>query len=161
MSPITLVEEFSSPLPAKKLFKAFVLDADTFFPKVMPQAFQSIETLEGDGGVGSIKKITFGEGSHLKYMKHKIEEVDEEKLTYKYTVIEGDALLEKLESISYEIKMESTPDGGCKGSNTSTYYPKPGFEAKEDEIKAGKEKAKAIYKAAEAYLIANPDIYAA
>lgn len=46
------------------MFKAAVLDADTLIPKILPQAIKSVEILEGDGGAGTIKLITFGEGTH-------------------------------------------------------------------------------------------------
>jgi len=53
--------------------------------------------------------------------------------------------------------MEASPDGGCEGTNRSNYHPKPGTVISEDEIKAEKEKAMAVFKAAEAYLLANPE----
>lgn len=98
-------------------------------------------------------------GSHIKYVKHRTDALDEEKLTYSYTLIEGDDLLDKIESISYEMKFEPTPDGGCKGTNVSKYHPKPGVQINEEEVKAGKEKAMAIFKGVEAYLLANPNVY--
>ncbi|KAF7145038.1 hypothetical protein RHSIM_Rhsim04G0229800 [Rhododendron simsii] len=98
-------------------------------------------------------------GSQFKYVKHKIDALDKEKMTYAYTLIEGDALMDKLESISYEVKFEPSPDGGCIGKNISTYHTKPGVEIKEEEIKAGKAQASGIFKAVEAYLVANPDAY--
>jgi hypothetical protein len=58
----TLSDEFSSPVPAPKLFKALILDADNLLPKLMPQAIKSIDTVEGNGGPGTIKKITIIEG---------------------------------------------------------------------------------------------------
>ncbi|XP_041006041.1 major allergen Pru ar 1-like [Juglans microcarpa x Juglans regia] len=160
MGVVSLTDEFTSPVPAGKLFKALILDADNLFPKLMPQAIKSIETVEGYGGPGTIKKLTFAEGTDIKYVKHRIDEVDEEKLTYSYTLIEGDDLLDKIKSVSYEIKFEATPDGGCKGTNVSKYHPKPGVQIDEDEVKAGKQKAMAVYKAVEAYLLANPEAYA-
>lgn len=54
--------EFTSPLPPTKIFKALILHSDNLIPKLMPQAIKSIEVIEGDGGPGSIKKITFAEG---------------------------------------------------------------------------------------------------
>lgn len=54
--------EFTSVIPPARLFKAFVLDADNLIPKIAPQAVKCTEVLEGDGGPGTIKKITFGEG---------------------------------------------------------------------------------------------------
>lgn len=44
------------------MYKAFVLDADNLIPKILPQAIKSVETLQGDGGAGTIKITTFGEG---------------------------------------------------------------------------------------------------
>ena len=98
-------------------------------------------------------------GSHIKYVKHRTDALDEAKLTYSYTLIEGGDLLDKIESISYEMKFEPTPGGGCKGTNVSKYHPKPGVQINEEEVKAGKEKAMAIYKGVEAYLLANPNVY--
>ncbi|KAK6228613.1 hypothetical protein SCA6_000953 [Theobroma cacao] len=95
------------------MFKAFVLDADNLIPKVVPQAIKSSELLEGDGGPGSIKKITFGEG----------------------------------------------PGGGSVCKSTSKYYTIGDNEIKEEQIKTGKERAFGMYKAVEAYLLANPDAY--
>ncbi|KAJ6911912.1 hypothetical protein NC652_022257 [Populus alba x Populus x berolinensis] len=62
MEVLTFTEEFSSPVVAKRLFAAMVLEADTLIPKLAPQAVKSIETIEGNGGPGTIKKLTFVEG---------------------------------------------------------------------------------------------------
>lgn len=81
-------------------------------------------------------------------------------MTYSYTLIEGDELGDKLESVSYDIKVEPSHDGGCKLTNVSKYHPKPGVVITEEEIKDGKQKALAAFKAVEAYLQANPEAYA-
>lgn len=160
MGAVTFTEEFTSTIPASRLFKALILDSDNLIPKIAPQAVKNVELIEGDGGPGSIKKMNFGEGSQFKYVKHRIDAVDKENLTYAYTLIDGDALTDKIDSISYEIKFEPSPDGGCKGKNVSTYHTKPGVEIKEEEIKAGKEKASGVFKLVEGYLLANPEAYA-
>lgn len=98
-------------------------------------------------------------GSHLKCIKYRIDELNEGTLTYNYTLIEGDALVEKLEKITYEIKFEQAPDGGSISKVTSKYYTVGDFKLDEDEIKAGKERVLAMYRAVEAYLIQNPDAY--
>ena len=49
----------------KALSKAFVLEADSIIPKILPQAVKSVEILEGNGGPGTIKKTTFAEGQFL------------------------------------------------------------------------------------------------
>ncbi|KAA8527674.1 hypothetical protein F0562_035457 [Nyssa sinensis] len=97
---------------------------------------------------------------NFSYMKHYIDELDEKTYTYKYTLIEGDALVDKLEKISFEIKLEAAPNGGTISKMTSKYYPKGDFVLTEEEIKAGKEKALGMYKVVEAYLQENPDAYA-
>jgi hypothetical protein len=61
MAVITLSDEFTSRVPPGKMFKALILDADNLLPKLMPQAIRSVETVEGNGGPGTIKKITFAE----------------------------------------------------------------------------------------------------
>lgn len=62
MGVFTYETESTSVIPPAKLFKAFILDGDNLVPKVAPLAIKSTEIVEGDGGPGTIKKITFGEG---------------------------------------------------------------------------------------------------
>ncbi|ONI01670.1 hypothetical protein PRUPE_6G152200 [Prunus persica] len=97
--------ESTSVIPPPRLFKALVLESDAFIPKIAPQSVKSAEIVEGDGGVGTIKKISFDEGSHYSYVKHRIDGLDEDNFVYSYTLVEGDALSDKVEKISYEIKL--------------------------------------------------------
>ncbi|KAJ0034968.1 hypothetical protein Pint_24422 [Pistacia integerrima] len=157
MGVFTYEMEVVTKIPPTKIFKAFVLDGDSLIPKIAPQAIKNVELIEGDGGPGSIKKITFGEGYQFDYVKHKVEALDKENLTYSYSVIEGDALMKSLEKITYEIKIASSPDGGSICKSISQYYTVGDFEIKEEQIKAGKEKSSGLFKALEAYLLANPD----
>ncbi|PSR92543.1 Major allergen Pru ar like [Actinidia chinensis var. chinensis] len=154
---ITYDMEIPSSISADKMFKAFVLEGDSIIPKVLPHAITSVETLEGDGGVGTIKLTTFGEGSVHKSVKHRVDGLDKENFTYSYTIIEGGAL-DVFESISYHIKIVASPDGGSICKNRSIYKPKCDAQVSEDEIKAGKERASGIFKKVEAYLLANPDV---
>ncbi|KAM3755638.1 hypothetical protein ACB098_02G054400 [Castanea mollissima] len=159
MGVITYDSEVTSPIPPARLFKAFVLDADNLIPKISPHTIKSTEILEGNGGPGTIKKVTFHEGSHFKFLKHKIDAINKENFTYNYSVIEGGPLSDKIEKISYETKLVATPDGGSIFKSTSKYYAKDDFEIKEEQIKAGKEKAAGLFKSVEGYLLANPDAY--
>ncbi|MBA0612569.1 hypothetical protein Godav_013163 [Gossypium davidsonii] len=159
MGVFTYESEIVTAIPPAKMFKACILDGDTLIPQILPQAFKSVEYIEGNGEAGSIKKVTFGEGSQFKYMKQKVEAVDKDKFVYIYSVIEGDALMDKLEKITYETKLETSPDGGSVCKTTSKYYTIGEFELKEEGIKAGKEKALGMFKAIEAYLLANPNAY--
>ncbi|PSR92538.1 Major allergen Pru ar like [Actinidia chinensis var. chinensis] len=158
MGAITYDMEIPSSIPADKMFKAFVLDGDTIIPKVLPHAITSVQTLEGDGGVGTIKLTTFGEGSMHKSVKHRIDGLDKENFTYSYTIIEGGAL-DVFESISYHIKIVASADGGSICKNRSIYQPKGDAQISEEEIKAGKERASGIFKKVEAYILTNPDAY--
>ncbi|KAI9194426.1 hypothetical protein LWI28_005893 [Acer negundo] len=146
MGSSTFTEELSSLVPAGKLFKALVLDLDNLLPKIMPQAFKSAETIEGYGGPGTIKKMNFTEGTEFKNLKNRIDALDKERMTYAHTITEGGALQDKAESISYAVKLEATADGGCKFG--------------EEQLKEAKAKSIAIFKAVEAYLLANPAAYA-
>ena len=62
MGVFTYETVFNSTIPPARLFKAFVLDRDNLLLKIAPQEIKQVEILEGDGGPGTVKKITFGEG---------------------------------------------------------------------------------------------------
>ncbi|KAJ8527089.1 hypothetical protein K7X08_029566 [Anisodus acutangulus] len=97
-------------------------------------------------------------GSNFKSIKYRIDELNEKTFTYKYTLIEGEALIDKLEKITCEVKFEQSADGGSISKVTSEYHTEGDFKLNEEEIKAGKEKVLAMYKAVEAYLLQNPDV---
>ncbi|KAK1591184.1 hypothetical protein Q3G72_003598 [Acer saccharum] len=99
-------------------------------------------------------------GNQVKCIKNRIDELDAENFSYKYSLIEGDGVMDKIEKITYEVKFETTPDGGSKNKMTSTYYTKGDFALTEQEIKEGKEKSLGMYKVVEGYLLQNPDAYA-
>ncbi|KAK4345876.1 hypothetical protein RND71_036052 [Anisodus tanguticus] len=170
MTITSFTDEYTSPVPPSRIFRASIVDSHNLMPKLMPQAIKSIEFVQGNGGAGTIKQINFPEVfsdcgffsacGNFKSIKYRIDEINEEKFVYKYTLIEGDALVDKLEKIIYEVKFEQSPDGGSISKVTSTYYKEGDFKLKEEEIKAGKEKVSGMYKAVEAYLIQNPDAYA-
>ncbi|XP_062108687.1 major allergen Pru av 1-like [Humulus lupulus] len=159
MGVFTYETEFTSTIPPARLFKAFVLDGDNLIPKIAPQAIKQVKILEGDGGAGTMKKITFGEGSTFNYVKHRVESVDQDNLCHSYTLIEGDALTDKLEKISYETKLAASPDGGSIIKTVSSYYTIGDAEIKEENVKEGKEKASQLFKLFEKYLNDHPDAY--
>ncbi|XP_048128478.1 major allergen Pru ar 1-like isoform X1 [Rhodamnia argentea] len=160
MGVTTLTQEFTTLIAPSRMFKALILDSQHLIPKIAPQGIKSIEFIEGDGGVGSIKQINFAEGGHLKYLKHKIDALDSDNLVYKYTLIEDDVVFDKTESVVYEVKFEASSNGGCVCKMSSEYHTKAGVELKEEDIKQGKEKAMGLYKVVEEYLSANPNVYA-
>ncbi|KAF5783866.1 putative Bet v I/Major latex protein [Helianthus annuus] len=155
MGVLTYTDEHTSPIPPARIFKASILDSHILMPKLLPDAIKSIQLIKGDGGAGSIKKINFVGG----FAKHQIDEVDEKTFTYKYTLIEGNGISDKIEKVSYNIKFEASPDGGSISKMTTTIYTHGDFEIKDEELKAGKEKVLGLYKVVETYLLKNPDAY--
>ncbi|WRX20379.1 Bet v I/Major latex protein - like 10 [Theobroma cacao] len=151
MGVFTFEMEVATVIPPARMFQAFVLDSDNLIPKILPQAIKSVETLEGDGGAGTVKQF--------KTVKNRIDGIDKEKFTYSYAVIEGDALMNTLEKIYNDVKFEESPEGGSICKSSSTYYTIGDIEIKDEEIKSGKEKALGMFKAVEAHLLANPDAY--
>ncbi|KAL2558416.1 MLP-like protein [Forsythia ovata] len=157
MGVITCDIEITSSVPAARMFEAIVLDSDNLIPKIMPQAIESVEILEGDGGVGTIKLVNFGEGSQFKSVKHRVDALDKENFTHSYSIVEGDVLMGIFESITYHIEILATADGGCICRNRSIYNTKGDVQITEEKIKEGKEKTMAMFEAIEAYLQENQD----
>jgi hypothetical protein len=61
MGVFSFDEETTSIVAPARLYKALVTDADIITPKVI-DVIKSIEIVEGNGGPGTIKKLTFVEG---------------------------------------------------------------------------------------------------
>ncbi|KAK4855161.1 hypothetical protein QYF36_004589 [Acer negundo] len=75
------------------------------------KSIKSIVVIEGDGDeFGCIKQANFCEGG---YMRHRIDDLDKDNFLCKYSLIEGDVLGDKIESVVYAAKFEATSDGGC------------------------------------------------
>ncbi|KAI3683735.1 hypothetical protein L1987_84249 [Smallanthus sonchifolius] len=155
MGVVTYSDEHVSTIPPGRIFKASIVDSHNLMPKILPDAIKSIEIIKGDGGAGSIKQINFARG----WVKHQIDELDEKTFTYKYTLIEGEGISDKVEKVCYDIKFEGSSDGGTVSKMITTIYTRGDFEIKEEELKAGKEKVLGLYKVVEAYLIDNPNAY--
>ncbi|XP_022879723.1 major allergen Pru ar 1-like [Olea europaea var. sylvestris] len=149
--------EITSSVPAARMFEAIVLDSDNLIPKIMPRAIESVEILEGDGGVGTIKLVNFGEDSQFKSVKYHVDALDTENFTQSYSILEGEVLMGIFESITYHIEILANADGGCICKSRSIYNTKGDVQITEEKIKEGKEKTMAMFKAIEAYLQANPD----
>ncbi|CAN4120637.1 unnamed protein product [Withania somnifera] len=103
--------------------------------------------------------MNFVEGSPIKYLTHKIHVIDDKNLVSKYSLVDGDVLGDKLKSINYDIKFEASENGGCVCKTTTEYHTKGDHVFTEEEHNVGKEKAIDLFKAVEAYLLANPSVY--
>ncbi|KAM1304317.1 hypothetical protein ACFX15_021288 [Malus domestica] len=158
MGVFTYESESTSVIPPARLFNATALDGDKLIAKLAPQAVKSVEILEGDGGAGTIMKISFGESSTYGYVKKRIDAIDKENFVYKYSMIEGDAISETIEKISYETMLVASNNGSII-KRTCHYHTKGDVEIKEEHLKAGKEKASQLLKLVENYLLEHQDAY--
>lgn len=61
MGVIRFEKEAPAAVAPSRMFKAFV-DSHNLLPKIVPQAFKSIDILQGDGGVGTVKLLKFAGG---------------------------------------------------------------------------------------------------
>ncbi|PSE86103.1 hypothetical protein C7G75_19525, partial [Acinetobacter nosocomialis] len=156
----SISSEVESPVEAKRLWNAFVKDGHNLLPKQIPELFSSITFIQGDGGIGSIKQINFTPANKdFSFVKERIEEVDEEKLVYRYSHIEAGMLGKKLASAQYEFKYTPKPSGGCVCTAVFHYDSLPGVPRDEAKVKEIKESTSVLFKKVEAYLLANPSLY--
>jgi hypothetical protein len=87
-------------------------------------------------------------------LKHKIDAIDTENLPCKYTLLEGDIINGKCDSIFYQVNFEAS-SGGCiirmKGGCCT-----PGDVKCEVDLDADKAGHVGLYKVVEEYLLKNP-----
>ncbi|XP_008790865.1 pathogenesis-related protein 1-like [Phoenix dactylifera] len=159
MSSSSWSHEIKSPVPAARLFKAAVLDWHNLAPKLVPDIIVSAAGIEGDGGVGSVRQFQFSSAMPFSYVKERLDFVDFDRFECKQSLVEGGDIGTKIESASSHFKFEQSSNGGCVCKVVATYKLLPGVEVK-DEITKAKETLTGIFKAAEAYLLANPAAYA-
>uniref|UniRef100_A0A8I7BIJ0 Bet v I/Major latex protein domain-containing protein n=2 Tax=Hordeum vulgare subsp. vulgare TaxID=112509 RepID=A0A8I7BIJ0_HORVV len=91
-------------------------------------------------------------------MKERLDFIDVDNCQCKSILIEGGGIGTAIETATSQIKVEPTANGGSIVNVESTYKLLPGVEVN-DEISEAKDSVTDIFKAAEAYLIANPDAY--
>ncbi|XP_024024979.1 major allergen Pru av 1 [Morus notabilis] len=156
MGVFTYDDEVTSTIAPARLFKAFVLDADNLIPKIAPEAAKNTETVEGNGGPGTIRKITFPDG---KYVKQRLDSIDHDNFSYSHSLIGGYVLSPEVEKISHETKFVASPSGGSIVKTTTKFYAVGDFQVDEAKAKEGKEKATGLFKLVEGFLHANPDAY--
>ncbi|CAI8590170.1 unnamed protein product [Vicia faba] len=149
-------DETTSTVAPAILYKALVIDVDTLTPKVV-DVIKSIEIVEGNGGAGSIKKVTYVEDGETKHVLHKIELVDVTNWVHNYSIVGGDGLPDTIEKISFEAKLSEGLNGGSVGKLSVTYFTKGDDAPSEEQLKKDKAKGDGLFKALEGYILANPD----
>ncbi|KAK1385600.1 Major allergen Pru ar like [Heracleum sosnowskyi] len=152
---ITKNVEGRSTVTAAEMYKAMFLDMDVVIPQILPQLIKSVQILEGDGGVGTIKYFTYGQAVKATSMKQKVITMDEEEMTYSYIVFEGDILSEKVESITNHFKVVPTDDGGCIVKLSVVFTPVAGEMVPEEYVKETIAQSFQVFMATEAYIQAD------
>ncbi|KAK7246344.1 hypothetical protein RIF29_41210 [Crotalaria pallida] len=155
MGVFAFEDENTSPVAPAKLFKALTKDGDVIIPKVI-EPIQSVETVEGNGGPGTVKKIIAVKDGKEGYVLHKIDAIDEANLTYDYSIVGGVGLDESLEKITIESKLLPGPDGGSIGKIKVKFHTK-GDVLPDHVREEAKFRGVGLFKAVEGYILANPD----
>lgn len=143
----TYAQDYETPVDPGRMFQALVIDADSIIPQLLPD---SVKKIEKEAGSIIITQLTNGS-----IIKHKIDAIDTEGLTYKYTLLEGEIINGKCDSITYEVKFQASDNGGCiikmKGGCCTR-----GTVPCEADLDSDKACYLGLYKAVETYLLANP-----
>nr|AAD17336.1 intracellular pathogenesis-related protein PR-107 [Lilium longiflorum] len=152
--------EIESPVAASRMFKAALVDWHNLGPKLAPEILVSGSIVEGESGaVGGVRQLNFSSVMPFSYVKERLDFIDHEKFEVKVSAVEGGHLGTILESASAHFQIKPTASGGCVVKVVTESKLKPGAVSGDDEAKA-KEAMVMLFKAAEAYLVANPDAYA-
>nr|ABK21339.1 unknown [Picea sitchensis] len=156
----TATTEDLSEVEATRLWNAMVKDGHNLFPKIFPDFFSSVTFIQGDGGVGTIKQLNFTPANKdFSYAKERVDEMDEGKMVFKYTTIEGGLLGKKLNASNFELKFVPRKEGGCVVSWICNYETLPGAQLDEGKAQELKEQSNAMFKKIEQYLVSNPNLY--
>eukprot|EP00249_Psilotum_nudum_P035364 c5577_g1_i2 orf=444-899(+) len=145
---------FSYSIPIKvspnRMWFAVIKDAHNCLPKCAPDRVASVE-YEGNSDVvvGKVRTIKFHGGA--RYLKGRIEEVDEEKLSIKIRITGGGFLGVLFESYEYTYEFK---EGTVKW--IVDYEEVGGGEASAD-VELAKQETVGFIKAAEAYLLQSND----
>eukprot|EP01018_Ginkgo_biloba_P025322 Gb_09961 [translate_table: standard] len=156
----SITVEVVTSITPKRLWMALAMDSPNFLPMALPNIYSGGCFIEGDGGVGTIKKFDFTDANKdLSYEKERVDEIIEKDFLYRYTALEGGLMGKKLRTAKFEMKISPTDDEGCLlkwTCNFETVSNKPPSEAQAQELKA---EIVALVKMVESYLLSNPELY--
>ncbi|KAK9182246.1 hypothetical protein WN944_025389 [Citrus x changshan-huyou] len=159
MGVLRVEKEVPSAVAPSRLFKA-LNDSHNLLPKIAPQTIKSIDILQGDGGVGTVKLLKFAGGGDYQQTKQRIDALDEANLTGKYTTYEGDGILKLAEKSVYDIKIVDSGNGGSIFKFVAEIHVNDDKLVNEGYIKESEEQGLGLFKLLDAYLLANPNLYA-
>ncbi|EFJ06119.1 hypothetical protein SELMODRAFT_126206 [Selaginella moellendorffii] len=145
----SVATELQIKVPLERVWKA-IKDSNNMFPKALPDAFTSVQTVEGDGKVGSVRLVHFGPGT---YAKEKLESLDESNHSVVLSTIEGGPIGSLFSSQTATISLKPVEDSGTKVT-WSIAYDSLVEDPPLDRMKGNAEK---IMRGVEAYLLSNKD----
>lgn len=99
-------------------------------------------------------------GGDYQQTKQRIDAFDEANLTGKYTTYEGDGILKLAEKSEYDIKIVDSGNGGSIFKFVAEIHVNDDKLVNEAYIKESEEQGLGLFKLLDAYLLANPNLYA-
>ncbi|KAJ7547603.1 hypothetical protein O6H91_08G094400 [Diphasiastrum complanatum] len=150
----TIFAEVELKVPIEQIWKAQVADGPNCMPKIFPAFIESIETLEGDGGAGSVRRINLGSAvPYARYVKEHVDVLNDETHIFTYTVIEGGGLGEIFDyykaTISFKPGADENTTIGRWSLDYSLIGEHPGLPAQL------KRRNVDVFKTVEAYLLSG------
>ncbi|XP_035843521.1 root allergen protein-like [Helianthus annuus] len=118
--------------------------------------YKTISVIKGDGGVRSIKSMTYTDGTSS---KHTIDDIDASNFILSWTFFEGDALMGIINTATHHMKFIPSPNGGSVFKQTFVIRYKGDAKQMDDVINITKEAIKNTFKKMESYAIAHPEVY--
>ncbi|KAM0064322.1 putative Bet v I/Major latex protein [Helianthus debilis subsp. tardiflorus] len=146
--------EISSSVSGPKLFKVYD-NFEIIAPKIIPETYKSFTFIHGDGDVGTIKSVTYGDGTST---KHTIDAIDRSNLIFSWTFFEGDALKGIINTATHHLKFIPSPNGGCVFKQTFVIRYKGDAKLIDNIINGTKEAIKNTFKKMESYAIDHPEV---
>uniref|UniRef100_A0A5B6YX15 Bet v I/Major latex protein domain-containing protein n=1 Tax=Davidia involucrata TaxID=16924 RepID=A0A5B6YX15_DAVIN len=101
-----LSEETEVRVPAGMVWDVYKgLELGKLVDQLLPDVLGRVEVIQGDGGVGTVVKLTFPEGTPgVSYLKERFTKIDEEKRVKETEIIEGGFL--ELGFHLYRVRLE-------------------------------------------------------
>ncbi|PIA39948.1 hypothetical protein AQUCO_02600411v1 [Aquilegia coerulea] len=125
--------ELEVTVPASEVWKIYGgLELADLICKLLPDIFENVEVVEGDGGVGTILKIVYGKGTPMvTYQKQKFTVVDNEKRFIVAEVFEGGLLDHGFSLYRFMFQIIEKDANSSIIKSSIEYEVKPGSEANE------------------------------
>ncbi|KAF5193065.1 S-norcoclaurine synthase [Thalictrum thalictroides] len=125
--------ELEVNVPAAQVWKIYgSLELADLICKLLPDFFENVEVIEGDGGVGTVLKLVYAKGIPMvTYQKEKFTVVDHEKRLIVAEVFEGGLLDHGFSLYRFIFQIIEKDANSSIIKSSIEYEVKPGYEANE------------------------------